>query len=211
MKKLFQFYYISATFILLFSCGSPDSVKDAKKENAEKIDSQMNTTANIDSSKMPSRADADFLVNAASGAMMEVQLGKLAQTNSRNPRVKRFGSMMIKDHGEGLEKLKALASSSNLTLSDSISRRQQKEKDELTKKKGIAFDQAYIDMMISDHKNDISEFEHEATNGTHEAIKSLASDNLKILHTHLDSATNIQKLVGKVPTSTTSTYPTLEK
>ncbi len=211
MKKLFQYYYISATFILLFSCGSPDSVKDAKKENAEKIDSQINSTANIDSSKVPSKADADFLVNAASGAMMEVQLGELAQSNARNQRVKRFGSMMIKDHGEGLEKLKALASSANLTLPDSISRSQQKEKDDLKKKKGTAFDQAYIDMMIDDHKKDISEFEREATNGKHESIKSLASDNLKILHTHLDSATNIQKMVGKVPTSTAPTIPTLEK
>jgi putative membrane protein len=207
MKTLFQSYYISAIFIFLFSCGSPDSVKEAKKENAEKIDSQMNTVTNIDSANLPSRADADFLVNAASGAMMEVQLGELAQTNARNQRVKRFGSMMIKDHGEGIEKLKAMASSKNVTLPDSISRRQQKEIDDLKKMKGTAFDQAYIDLMIDDHKKDIREFEREATGGTNEAIKSLASDNLKMLHTHLDSATNIQKLVGKPPTSTAPVYP----
>jgi putative membrane protein len=208
MKTLCKFYCISVILLFLFSCGSPDSVKDAKKENAEKIDSQKNTVTNIDSANLPSRADANFLVNAASGAMMEVQLGELAKTNARNQRVKGFGSMMIKDHGEGIEKVKALASSKNITLPDSISRGQQKDIDNLKKKKGTAFDQAYINLMIDDHKKDIKEFDEEATSGTNEAIKSLASDNLKMLHTHLDSATNIQKLVGKPPTSTSGpVYP----
>ena len=33
--------------------------------------------------------------------MAEVAMGQLAQTNAMNQSVKEFGSMMVKDHGEG--------------------------------------------------------------------------------------------------------------
>ena len=87
MKKAFQFYCISAMVILLFGCNSgTDPVKEAKKENTEKIDSQAKTQASNDSvAALPSVADADFLVNAASGQMLEMQLGQLAKENARKP------------------------------------------------------------------------------------------------------------------------------
>src|SRR4051812_40927424 len=115
MKSVIHFYCISILFTcFLFSCNnSSDPVKDAKEENKEKIDS-LAVQQHIDSATaaiLPSKDDADFLVNAASGGMLEVQLGQLAQTNSQNQRIKDFGAMMMKDHGEGGVKLKALAAS----------------------------------------------------------------------------------------------------
>jgi putative membrane protein len=193
------FIYISSLAIFLFGCNnSADPVKEAKKENKEKIDSLVTTEPHVDSvAMMVSKEDADFIVNAASGGMLEVQLGQLAQTHSRNKRVKDFGAMMIKDHEAAEKKMKALAVSKNITLPDSISNRQQKEKDRLQKKKGEAFDEAYINLMTADHKKDLREFEKEAADGTNPDIKAFASDNLKILQKHLDSATNIQKIVSK--------------
>ena len=128
----YQVHFYIALIILLTACnGGTDSVKDAKEENKEKIDSQVSAQKQIDSTAaavLPTKEDADFLVNAASGGMLEVQLGELAQTNSRNQRVKNFGAMMVRDHKEGGEKLKTLAASKNITLPDSISNRQQKRK-----------------------------------------------------------------------------------
>ena len=107
MKSLACLYYIPTFFVLLVGCNnSSDPVRDVKKENKEKIDSQLSVKGNIDSvtaAVLPSKEDADFLVNAASGGMLEVQLGQLAQVNSGNQRVKNYGSMMVKDHGEEAE------------------------------------------------------------------------------------------------------------
>jgi putative membrane protein len=200
MKSLIPSYYVSALIVLLFSCnnGPADPIKSAKKENAERIDSLINREQPVSSmAKLLSKKDADFLVNAANGGMLEVELGQLAQTNARNQRVKDFGAMMIKDHSESAQKLEALATSKSITLPDAIGNRQQKEKERLQKKKGDAFDKAYIDLMVSDHKKDIREFEQEATNGTNETVKAFASSHLKMLHTHLDSAVSIQRMTGK--------------
>ena len=202
MKKLMRLYCPLIVGVALAACGdgSSDPVKNAQKENSEKIDSQVLEQKRSDSIAMatiPSKQDADFVVDAASGGMTEVQLGQLAQTNAKNPRVKAFGAMMITDHSEGGKKLKDVAAARKITLSDSISKAQQKAKDQLQKKKGEAFDDAYMTMMVEDHRKDISEFEKEAADGTHPSIKTFASNSLPMLRMHLDSALSIQKVVSK--------------
>jgi putative membrane protein len=197
-------YYIALLVLLLPACnsGGSDPVKDAKKENKEMIDSQV-AARQVDPTNqgiLPSKEDADFMVNAASVGMLEVQLGQLAQTHAGDTRVKNFAAMMVRDHKEGGDKLKTLAASKNILLPDSVSKQQQKEKERLQKKKGDAFDQAYINMMVDGHKKNISAFEKEAGGGTNPAIKTFASEHLRMLYIHLDSATSIQKMiVNKMP------------
>lgn len=199
MKNSLFFCYTLSSLFLLWGCNnrSSDSEKKAKEANRAKIDSQMMGSPSAESlAVIPSKADADFLVEAASGGMTEVQLGQLAQTNSMNKQVKAFGALMIKDHGAGNEKLKALAASKNIILPDSVSNHQQKMKERLEKKKGEAFDRAYISMMIDDHKRDIRAFKSAAKNAADVEIKAFALDNLPVLSAHLDSALNLQRKMG---------------
>jgi putative membrane protein len=199
MKNLSDFYLGLTLIFLASACnsGSSDSVKDAKDSNAAKIDSQRTTEQPRASlAVVPNKTDADFLVSAASGGMMEVQLGQLAQTNSRNQRVKAFGAMMVREHGEGGVQLKTLASAKNVVLPDAVSNAQQKEIDDLKKKKGNDFDKAYIRLMVDDHKGDIKEFEKQAGKGTDSLIRAFASSSLEMLRRHLDSADNLQGALG---------------
>src|ERR1700742_193423 len=99
--------------------GSHDNVKLAEKENDKQTDSLDNKKSVTDSSTaVPSKQDADFVVKAASGGMLEVQLGQLAQTNASSQAVKDFGNMMISDHGKGGEELMALAANKQIILPD---------------------------------------------------------------------------------------------
>lgn len=197
MKNLSAFCPGLMLILLSSSCnnGASDSVKEAKDSNAAKIDSQRTIEQPL-SAKGLSKGDADFLVNAASGSMMEVELGQLAQTNSRTRQVKDFGAMMVRDHSEGGLKLKTLASAKNVILPDAVSNRQQKEIDDLKKKKGKEFDKAYVLLMIDDHKDDIREFEKQAGKGMDSLTRAFASSSLEMLRRHLDSANSLQNLLG---------------
>src|SRR5207344_3162377 len=130
---------------------------------------------------------SNFAVEAANGGMMEVLLGKVAQENASSARVRAFGEMMVKDHTEAGNKLKDIASSMNIALTDSVSDDSRKEIDKLKKKKGKDFDKAYVSMMVDDHKKDIAEFRKCADNCSDSSIKSFASDALPVLEKHLDS------------------------
>jgi putative membrane protein len=146
--------------------------------------------------------DESFLKKAVEGNMAEVQMGKLAQTNAENSAVKTFGERMVTDHTKLNDKVKSLAAAQNVTLPAEASIKERFEYKRLEGKKGADFDKAYIELMIKDHKADISEFQKEANSGVNSDVKNLASQALPTLQEHLKLAEDAAKQVG-VNTSTT--------
>jgi putative membrane protein len=169
------------------STDSAMSINDSTRKNTDK-DSSAVAAQPVD------KACADFVVKAASGGMMEVQLGMIARDKAMSQRVKDFGAMMVMDHSKGNDDLMARAKSQNIALPAKPGDDEQKMMDELSKKTGSAFDKAYMDMMLSDHKDDIAEFKDAAEKCTNTSIKNFALQTLPVLEKHLDSA---QAITGK--------------
>jgi len=194
MKKAFCVSLIAAGFLTLYSCGNnasnQDSVDSAKDVNDMKdTSSMMNSNDTTARSTTPVDKDAaDFAVEAASGGMMEVELGKMAQDKATDPRVKDFGAMMVRDHSAAGDKLKSIAASKNITLPATVSDDQKKDMDDLAKKSGKDFDKAYMNMMLDDHKKDVKKFEDAADKCKDPDLKTFASETLPTLRMHLDSA-----------------------
>jgi putative membrane protein len=185
-----------ALSILVFSCnnGTPDNVKAADTANFHRTDSLLQKQSVTDSSAaVASKQDADFMVKALAGGMLEVQLGQLAQTNGSSQGVKDFGQMMVQDHGQGGQQIRALAAGKGIIFPDSISTDQKKERDDLQKKTGKDFDKAYIRLMISDHKEDIEEFKKAGQNANDPDIKTFAANTIPMLQKHLDAVENLKK------------------
>lgn len=165
----------------LCSCNNENANnKAAEKENKEAF----NNTA--------MENDAEFAMKAATGSMMEVELGKIAMTNASLPAVSQFGQTMVNDHSKAHEDLKSAAQAKGITLPDMPDNDQQKMIDDLRGKKGHDFDKDYIDMMVKDHKDDIDLFEKEAEKGNDADLKAWASAMLPTLREHLRIAEGIQ-------------------
>ncbi|MDP4248039.1 MAG: DUF4142 domain-containing protein, partial [Bacteroidota bacterium] len=142
-----------------------------------------------------SKDDATFVVNVADAGMTEVQLGQLAQQKGTDKEVKDYGAMMEKDHTAAGDKLKAVASSKNITMPAAVSPDMQKAINDLQQKSGKDFDKAYINQMIDDHKKVISMFESESKNGSDADIKAFADSTLPTLRKHLDEAQKCHKMM----------------
>lgn len=188
MKKILLGTALSAMLYVLQACGNgsntnKDSVDSAKTMNEAK------GTVNKDVS--------DFVAKAASGGLMEVQLGQYASQNASNDRVKAFGNMMVQDHTKANNELKSLASANNISVPADLSEEQKKHMDDLMKKKGKDFDKAYMSMMVDDHKEDIAAFQKAADNLGDTTIKSFAQRTLPVLQVHLDSANAINGSLKK--------------
>jgi putative membrane protein len=182
MKKHIWNTLLIAILLTSFSCGNKkdDSKEVAEDQNEEKFDD----------SKI--EKDTEFAVAAADGGMLEVQLGELAQTNGASAGVKEFGKTMADEHGKANAELKALAASKNITLPGALSDKCQKKYNDLVEKKGADFDKDYIDLMVSDHKDDIDKFEKEADKGNDADVKTWASGKLPTLRHHLEMAQQTQ-------------------
>jgi putative membrane protein len=157
-----------------------DSAAVAEEKNEQKEDS----------TKMGEKLEGDneFMVEAASGGLMEVQLGELAAQNAASPKVKEFGQRMVKDHTKANEELKAIALKKNISIPATPADKHQHHIDELKAKKGADFDKAYMSMMVEDHEEDISKFEKEGQDGKDTEIKAFAAGKVAILKGHLQMA-----------------------
>src|SRR5689334_13843978 len=128
-----------------------------------------------------SSADNTFVTKAAIGGMAEVKLGTLAKEKASNADVKAFGQQMVDDHSKANDELKQLASSKGITLPTDLDAKNQAEYDRLSKLSGAEFDRMYMQHMVSDHKEDVSEFRRESQRGSDPDVKAWAGKTLPTL------------------------------
>jgi putative membrane protein len=152
---------------------------------------KQSSKSNGNSAQQISATDRQFLDKAAQGGQAEVQLGKLAQDKSQDPKVKSFAERMVKDHSQANQKLESLASSKGVTLPTSLNAEDQKEKDRLSKLSAEQFDHAYMSYMVKDHTQDVSEFRKESESAKDPDVKQFASQTLPTLESHLQEAKSI--------------------
>lgn len=132
--------------------------------------------------------DEEFVAESAQGALLEVKLGELAQTNGSSQVVKDFGKMMVTDHQKGYDELQTLAAQKHITIPAGLTKKGQRKYDKLAKKTGHEFDKEYMDYMVEDHNDDIDEFT-EATEESKDAdIKAWVTKTLPTLRHHLEMA-----------------------
>jgi putative membrane protein len=164
--------------------------------NANNRNSTVTPPANSNSRAALSSADSAFIVDAARGGMMEVELGQLAVQQAASADVKRFGQRMIDDHSKANNELKQLAASKNVTLPADLNPKQKEMKDKLIKLKGAGFDREYMKVMVEDHAEDVTKFEGEGKNASDPDVKAFATKTLPTLREHLQLAREVAKKVG---------------
>jgi putative membrane protein len=139
-----------------------------------------------------SSEDSNFLKTAAKGGMAEVELGRLATRKASNPKVKEFGSRMVRDHSKANTELTKLAASRGVELPKGKGISNDTSAAHLKMLSGKSFDEAYVKMMVDDHKEDIEEFEKAANGATDSDVKEFASKTLPTLKEHLNMIQEIQ-------------------
>jgi len=136
--------------------------------------------------------DTDFMKKAAKGGMAEVELGRLAVQKGASQQVKDFGTRMIKDHSKADRELMALAASKGVELPKSVSLSEDASMVHLKMLSGKSFDEAYVKMMVDDHKDDVAAFQKEADGAQDTDVKRFAQKTLPTLQSHLDKIQAIQ-------------------
>jgi len=144
-----------------------------------------------------SGSDKQFAEKAAIGGLAEVQMGNLAQQKAASDQVRQFGMRMVQDHTKANDELKQVASNKGIQLPTALDSKHQKKMEKLSKMTGAEFDKAYMDDMVSDHKEDVSEFKKEANGGKDADLKAFAAKTLPTLQEHLQMAQSTHDAVKK--------------
>lgn len=133
----------------------------------------------------------EFVEKAAADGMMEVRLGEMAQQRAQSEEVKQFGQMMVQDHSQANDRLKAIAQPMNLTVPAQLPADKQQTVDRLASLRGPEFDREYMRTMVDDHQKAVDLFQRAATSAIDPQLQSFAQSTLPTLQQHLDRAQQI--------------------
>ncbi len=148
---------------------------------------------------MMNSMDKKFMMEAAMGGMKEVAMGRLAVERGMSEDVKKFGQQLVDDHTKANEELMQLAMAKGMTLPTTLDAKHQMMVDKMAKMSGAAFDKAFNQEMVKDHKKDVALFQSEANKGMDAELKAFASKTLPTLKAHLGHAQEMASMKNMKP------------
>ena len=169
---------------LLTACssgtGSTDAVADATAQNEQKI-SAADVTAKQE-------ADANFLVQVAGNALLEVELGKLAQARATAPALRSYGPRLVQDRLELLAAVRTLASAKSLAVPPALGGDQQAAYHEASIKTGAELDKYTAALLVKAQKQDEDAFDDMKDDAYDGDIRGFAAKYLRSVQEQLASA-----------------------
>jgi len=119
----------------------------------------------------------------------------MALQKSKDDRVKNVAQHLIDDHQQANDKLKSIAKTEGMTVSNQLLPEQQQQIDKLQSLSGKDFDQAYLMQQKNAHQEAIDLFQKESTDGQDPALKSFAQQTVPTLKLHYQM---VQRTSGKM-------------
>ncbi|HEY3369570.1 MAG TPA: DUF4142 domain-containing protein [Prolixibacteraceae bacterium] len=196
MKTIIIKLFLLAIPVLMLACGPTNRNKETKKDTYATTADSVNKSAVLVNDNNQNK-DLEFIKEAASGGLMEVELGKYAQQNAMTPRVRNFGAMMVKDHTKVNEELMGIVKSKGFNVPTTMDDKHREAMSDIQKKSGLDFDREYMKEMVDDHEKDVDKFKKHAENGVDPDVKTFASKTLPTLLMHQDSAKVIRDAIKK--------------
>nr|WP_198999802.1 DUF4142 domain-containing protein [Flavobacterium sp. ASV13] len=176
--------------IFLNSCKNETKQEDPKEVAEDSNEAKFDSVAD-------KKDDSEFLVDIAEVNLAEIEIGKLAQTKSTNPEVKKFGKMLVDEHTKSASEVSALAKAKNFTLPTSLTEEGQDEYKKLNEKSGLDFDKKFADMMIDGHEKAIDKLKKATEDAKDQDVKLWASNNIAPLTAHLEHAKLLKQDLDK--------------
>jgi putative membrane protein len=137
---------------------------------------------------------ADFVKEAATSDMLEIQAAKIAEDKG-NAEEKKFAGQMVTDHTKTSAELREMVSGSEVMadIPTKLDDSSQKKLDKLRDAKPADFAGQYDPMQVSAHKDAVSLFERYSKSGDNPKLKDWAGKTLPALQHHLDMAEAMNK------------------
>lgn len=140
--------------------------------------------------------DQQLTNRVAAENIFHVHLGQAAEKNASNSSVKQFGQRMEADHGTMHKLWKEMASKNRLDFKATFTPDQLAQYEQLKKLSGAAFDQAYMGLMVQNHRNNLSALQSERSVAHSPDVLALINQDLATIQGHLTLAQQTASQVG---------------
>lgn len=136
----------------------------------------------------------EFVTQATSSNMFEIQSSEIAIERSQNEAVQSFAQQMIADHQQVGAMMESIAANSGLEVPLEPQGAPAELLARVEGADGATFDQTYIEAQIAGHEATIDLFQAYAENGDNNALTAFAAETLPGLQMHLNSAQSLDAM-----------------
>jgi putative membrane protein len=145
--------------------------------------------------------DANILALEQAADSAEVTVASYVRLHTKNPAVKDYAQLLVRDHAKGISKVEQTAKTANIAMQvpagDTTMQATANTLDRLKSLSGADLDTAFVNHEIADHQHDIAETKELITSAQNPEVKSLLEKSASELQEHLDKAQALsQKLSG---------------
>lgn len=163
--------------------GNSSSPQAASSPHQQEATGKGSSSESAMSAQKDGANPATFVKKAALGGMTEVELGKLAQSKAKDPKVKQFADRMVKDHTKANTELASIVKAKGMQVPASLDAEHKAIVQKLSAKSGADFDMAYSSQMMQDHEKTVALFEG-AVNSSDSELAAFAQKTLPTLKEH---------------------------
>jgi len=167
---------------MLAGCGSENSIEQAAEQSVQQFEA---------AGVQDMGNDALFIAEAASLAMLQIQLSESAAEKAVSPEVKELAQRMKEEHQQQLTELQNLAEQSMFVLPQELGTAHQEILESVNEQTGISYDLTYIKEVDSLHEQALNRYGDMAENGVSMDVKMYASKQLPLLRQHLEMTDTI--------------------
>ena len=185
-----RFWGVAVALLTACSSGDPDAA-GATAQNRQKIGAA-DVTAKQE-------ADAEFLVKATSNALLEVELGKLAQARASSPPVRAYGAQLVPSRLELLAALRALAAAKQLAVPSALGDDEQSAYHEASITTGAQLDKHVMALLVKTQKQDEDAFDDQQDDAYDGDIRGLAAKYLRPVQEQLAAAKKAAEAADDLP------------
>jgi len=132
-----------------------------------------------------SAADKAFVLKVSQGGMFEVAAAKVAEQKAGEQNIADIGNTEVHDHTLVGAKLHDIASQLGISYPLTLNAMFQAKVDKLNGLSGKAFDDAFIDEMVTIHEADGAAFAQEAQSGQNPMLRAFAAETVLIVRRHI--------------------------
>jgi putative membrane protein len=143
-----------------------------------------------------SRADKEFMANAARMDMIEAHESQMAEKQASRADVVDLAKTLAQDHSQDYGQIAELAAQKNVSIPRGIDAAKDPSIRRLTSLKGSQFDRQFANAEVTAQRNAIATFKRESEHGEDPELKAYAARTLPTLEKDLKQAESVVKPSG---------------
>lgn len=185
--------------------GTPSDASSTQGTGSSSADAaSQGTGAGMTASKDVPDDLEEAIQNLHADNQAEIQMEQSVRTQAQSQQVKQYATKLADDHRKNDQKLTTLARTLGVSLQgehfDAAQKDAREHTQDLQKKQGREFDEAYVEHMVKDHEESVEDLEKAAKKAREENHAQLASF-LDETHTgmkaHLEEAKQLEKALDR--------------